>query len=281
MRLLILGSVLVLPLSATAGVQSFILAEKEAVRLPDGRRVVLLDDSKKGPCGRGVELFIDGVGRVRVAEGMQIAIPGTQFGVICELADLDDDRARIGIVTPDSPPQPKPVRTRRPAGQPAAPANAVTRAPPRVPARPLQPPTAIQPTTPSAAPPPSPAPTRQPSAVEVENQNRARALVSEAEAALNNATPDPDQFEELIGAEADVGAKDRRRYHLVVALYAHRLTLLGAKDAGRIAESAMRKAKAESGLPDPPFSVCPKVWTVDTRTLWERTKPDGVAGTAP
>lgn len=68
--------------------------EDEALTLPNGRKIVLTDDHK----GKGVELYIEGAGLVRLPKGKSASVG--EFVLTCEAYDLHGDAAIIGVSGP-------------------------------------------------------------------------------------------------------------------------------------------------------------------------------------
>lgn len=114
-----------------------------------------------------------------------------------------------------------------------------------------------------------PAATTQPAANDSERQERAENTLRAAENAINNAVAYPDQFDELLHVENDIGLGLRKRYYIVIMLYAHRLSMLGIKVPVEEIDAAIRKAKRLTDRLDP-FSVCPACWTPGAKAYWEQ-----------
>jgi len=248
------------------------MCEDKALTLPNGRGIVLTDDHK----GVGVELYIEGVGLVRLPKGQSVGVG--DFVLTCEAYDLDDDTAVIGV---SGPPvrvayreRPKPAQVRSSASPAPTPRRAevlIPQSPETLAARAKSQPdrsTAGQTEVKGRHPARSSA-TTQPAGVDSVQREPAENTLRAAETALNNAVAYRVQFEELLRVETDICEGLRKRYYIVVMLYGHRLSVLGVKVPEQEIEAAIRKAKRLADRLDP-FSVCPGCWTPGAKTLWER-----------
>lgn len=277
-RIMSLTSVLLMASAAVAQVQqSVILREDEVLSLPNGRRVVLIDDNKS----KGIEIYIDGAGLMRLPQGQSVSVGS--FVLTCEAYDLDHDAARIGVFGPplttirqEPSPPPQPRRWSESSARPKRYVNS---------SRPMNEVEAKEPEKANEEPyafnksrsayrrgtlVPQAFATTQPAREDPARQERAFDLLNKAETSLNNALVYAGQFDELLRVEPDISGQLKKRYYIVVMLYAYRLLTLGVKEPEPQIHRAIQKAKT---LPDKldPFSICPACWTAGAKTLWERT----------
>ena len=250
------------------------LVEDQVITLPDGTKVVLADDHD----GRGIELWISGRGIVRVGHHRSVQV--NAFRITCVAYNLDGDRAQIKISGP-------PLR---------APAKRRSRSPVVDRPKPREHNKERQHSAESEEKPKRRAkldetPVRDRSRTDKDNGRRRQerggpsgealprteppdpppeTVMAMAEKSLNEGKHNRNEYALLVKLEKTIPLEARKRYYVVVGLYAHRLALLHWEDRelDKQVRTAFAKAQRQPGHLDH-LGVCPSLWTPGAVASWQ------------